>query len=77
MPWSLDLMQNSFLLLGCFRKGFITLLFCKWPLYTLQAAERKYTYAIPKLMKCWALFVISKTAFTETAIKTKFPERFF
>ena len=27
--------------------------------------------------QCWALFVISKATFTETAIKTKFLDRFF
>ena len=63
MPWSLHFMQTNLLLFGCFRKSFISLLFCKLPLYTLQAAERKYTWAIPKQMKthesgktqCWAL----------------------
>ena len=28
-------------------------------------------------MQCWALFVISKATFSETAIKTKFVDRFF
>ena len=27
--------------------------------------------------QCWVLFVISKATFTETAIKTKFLDRFF
>ena len=67
---------------GCLRKGFITYSFCKWPLYTLEAAERKYTYAIPKHMKtgktqCWALFIITEATFTKTAIKAKFVDRFF
>ena len=39
--------------IGCFRKGFITHLFFKWPLYTLEAAERKYTCAISKHMKTY------------------------
>ena len=63
-------------------KGFITYSFSKWPLYTLETAERKYTYAISKHMKtgktqCWALFVISEATFTKTAIKAKFVDRFF
>ena len=27
--------------------------FCKWPLYILEAAERKYTFAISKHMKMY------------------------
>ena len=53
MHWRLDLMQTNLLLFGCFRKGFITHSFCKWPLYTLEAAERKYTCAISKNMKTY------------------------
>ena len=63
-------MQTNLLLFGCFRKGFITHLFCKWLLYTLEAAEHKYTCTVSKhmsKMQCWALFVISKATFMETA----------
>ena len=41
MHWRLGLMQTNFLLFGCFRKGFITRSFLKWPLYTLEAVCSK------------------------------------
>ena len=53
MHWRLDLMQANLLLFGCIRKGFLTYSFYKWPLYALEAAERKYTCAISKNMKTY------------------------
>ena len=38
--------EDKFATFWMFPKGFITHSFCKWPLYTLEAAERKYTFAI-------------------------------
>ena len=66
-----------------FRKVFITHSFCKWPLYTLQSAERKSLARFRKTRKrvnrgktqCWAVLVISKATFTKTAIKWKFDDR--
>ena len=82
--WRPDLMHTNLPPFGGFWKVFITHLFCKWPLYTLQPAKRKYTGAISKKhenmwiskTQCWALFVISKATFTKTAIKPKFVDRF-
>ena len=84
MNWRQDLMHTNLPPYGDFRKVFITHSFCKWPLYTLQPAKRKYTGAISKKhenmwiskTQCWALFVISKATFTKTAIKPKFVDRF-
>ena len=43
-------------------KGFITHLLCKWPLYTLEAAEPKYTCAISKHMKTPVWFRVKRNA---------------
>ena len=69
--------QTNLLLCGCFRKGFITHSFCKWPLYTclpLNASTLARFQNTWKRMnqgktQCWALFVISKATFSKTAIK--------
>ena len=44
---------DKFATFWSFRKGFIIHSFCKWPLYTLESAERKYTCAIAKHMKTY------------------------
>ena len=59
---------DKFATFWVFPKRYYRSFVCKWPLYTLEAAERKYTCAISKHMnvrvnqgktQCWALFVIS------------------
>ena len=85
MNWRLDLTQTNLLLFGSSWRVFITHSFCKWPLYTVQPAECKYTCTISKKkhenvwisqMQCRTLFVISEVTFTKTAIKPKFSNRF-
>ena len=77
MHWRLDLIQTNFLLFGRFRKGFITHSFCKWPLYTRKPLNASTLVRFQNTWKrmnqgktqCWALFVISKATFSETASK--------
>ena len=47
------LVKTNLLLWGCFREGFITDSFCKWPLYTLEDAKCKYTCATLKHKKTY------------------------
>ena len=69
--------QTNLLLCGCFRKGFITHSFCKWPLYTclpLNASTLARFQNTWKRMnqgktQCWDLFVICKATFSIKAIK--------
>ena len=52
--WRLDLMQTQFATFWMFPKRFSSVIpFCKWPLYTLEAAERKYNCANLKPMKTY------------------------
>ena len=67
-------MLTNLPLFGCFRKGFITHSFCKWPLHTLDASWTQddlrdfETHDMNQdKTQCWAL-VISKASFTKTTI---------
>ena len=50
---TIGLDADKFATFWMFLKGFITHLFCKWPLHTPEAAEHKYTCTILKHMKTY------------------------